>query len=118
MIVHLVLFTPRDGLTDQDRDRVVGALDRALTTIPSIRRYQVGRRIRLGTAYDSLAPGPPEYCGMFEFATREDLKAYLDHPAHAELGQLFYQTSSSAQAFDFETVDADAGARLAAWQSK
>ena len=116
MIVHLVLFTPRDGLADQDRWRVVSALDHVLTTIPSIRRYQVGRRIRLGTAYDALSPGPPHYCCIFEFETREDLRAYLEHPAHVELGQLFYETSSSAQAFDFDTVDADAGARLSSWQ--
>lgn len=117
MIVHLVLFTPRAGLADQDRGRVIAALDLALTDIPSIRRYQVGRRIMLGTGYDALAPGHPQYCGIFEFDTRDDLKAYLEHPAHVALGQLFYETSSSALACDFETADANAGAVLATWQA-
>jgi hypothetical protein len=116
MIVHLVLFTPRATLTDEEHETFRAALDRALSGIPSIRRMQVGRRLRLGTQYDALAPLDFSYVGVLEFDTREALLAYLVHPAHQDLGRLFYETSAHALACDFETVDSDAAAALARWR--
>ena len=96
--------------------RVASALDRALDTIPSVRRYQVGRRLRLGTRYEAAAPIDFSYCAIVEFADRAALEAYLRHPAHEELGQLFYETSAQALACDFETVSAEPGAAIARWR--
>jgi hypothetical protein len=116
MIVHLVLFTPRETLTDQEHETFRAALDRALSGIPSIRRSQVGRRVKLGTQYDARAPLDFSYVGLLEFDDRQDLLAYLAHPAHEDLGRLFYETSANALACDFETVDSDAAAALARWR--
>lgn len=116
MTVHVVLFTPRPDITDDER-RVFGdALERALTVIPSVRRFSVGRRVRPGAAYDQL-PGDFDYCAVIEFANLEGLQAYLQHPAHAELGRLFYTTSRQAFAGDYETVNAAPAKALDAWRT-
>ena len=114
MILHLVLFTPRAGLPVEERQAFGEALERALASIPSVRGYRVGRRFRTGADYDEL-PGDYEYCGVIEFDNREGLQQYLGHPAHQELGRLFYTTASSAFAADFDAVDAAPAAALARW---
>ena len=114
MILHLVLFTPRPGLDTADQGRLATALERALTTIPTVVSYRVGRRVRTGAAYDALS-GSFEFCGVMEFENLEGLAAYLSHPAHVELGQLFYTTSADAFAGDFEAVGRAPAAALRAW---
>ncbi len=115
MIVHLVLFTPREDLTDADRAAFGGALDRALTSIPSIRRFQIGRRVLVGAAYEQSVRDAYEYCGVLEFDDRAALDAYLAHAAHAELGRLFYASSTRTLAHDFETVTSGVADALRAW---
>lgn len=116
MILHVVLYTPKPELSAEDRERFHTALVRALDSIPSIRRYRVGRRLRLGTSYDVTAPGH-QFVGVLEFDDRAGLEAYLAHPNHAELGRCFYEMSAEAFACDFEAVERDVASALAAWDA-
>lgn len=116
MTLHVVLFTPRPDVGDAEREAFGAALEHALTAIPSVRRYRVGRRVRTGAAYDAL-PGDYTYCGVVEFDDQAGLDAYLRHPAHADLGRLFYTTSAHAFAGDFEAVGDAPAAALAGWHS-
>lgn len=116
MILHVVLFTPRPDVSDAERAAFGAALEHALTGIPSVRRYRVGRRVRAGAAYDAL-PGDFAYCGIVEFDDQAGLDAYLRHPAHADLGRLFYATSAHAFAGDFEAVSQMPARALAGWHS-
>jgi Stress responsive A/B Barrel Domain len=118
MIVHLVLFTPRADLADADRQAFAGALDEALTRIPSIRRFQIGRRVLVGAAYEQSAGEGFEYCGIFEFDDRAGLDAYLAHTGHAELGRLFHVTSARTLVHDFETVSSDVPGTLRRWSDR
>jgi hypothetical protein len=117
VILHLVLFTPRASVDAGAQHRFAEALERALTTIPSVASYRIGRRIRFGAPYEAISANF-EYCGVIEFADRHGLAAYLAHPAHAELGQLFYETSGEAFAGDFEAVASAPAAALRAWRSQ
>lgn len=117
MILHLVLFTPRPSIGADTQSRFAEALERALTTIPSVVSYRIGRRIRVGAAYEAIS-ARFEYCGVIEFADRHGLEVYLTHPAHAELGQLFYETSGEAFAGDFEAVASAPAAALGGWRSQ
>ena len=87
MIVHLVLFSPRPDLAETEQADVRDTLQRALTEIPSIRSYKVGRLVTI------------------EVDDERSLSDYLSHPAHQKLGQLFYETSAHALASDFHLVD-------------
>src|SRR5690606_21189661 len=86
VILHLVLFTPRPDLQAGDREALAAALDRALETIPTVRRYRLGRRVRIGAGYEEAEAQDFQYCGLIEFDDRAGLETYLAHPAHAELG--------------------------------
>lgn len=116
MMTHVVLFTPRGDLGETEIARLSTTLSSALDGIPSIRRYQVGRRIRLGTAYDAAAPLDFSYLVIVEVDDRDALVAYLQHPLHEALGRLFYQTSALALASDFESVDRDVDDAIAQWR--
>jgi len=114
--LHVVLFTPRPDVTDTERHTFGEALGLALTSIPSVRGYRVGRRVRTGAAYDAL-PGDFEFCAVIEFDDLDGLREYLGHPAHAELGRLFYATSGDAFAGDYEAVDTSPANALARWHA-
>lgn len=116
MIVHVVLFTPRSDLREDEVNQLSTTLDLALREIPSVRRYLVGRRFRTGAAYDAAAPQDFHYLVTAEFDDADGLAAYVRHPRHEALGQLFYQTSALALASDFQVVDREVPAAIAAWR--
>lgn len=105
MIAHVVLFRPKAALADSERARIVDALRDAHARIPQIRRFIVGTRTLTGKAYDGMARDFP-YFVMLEFDAREDLEAYLTHPAHDALSLSFHQASDAAEAYDFEIGEA------------
>jgi hypothetical protein len=115
MLVHLVLFTPRPDLSPTERDAFARALATALDTIPTIRRYQLGHRIRHGAAYETLMPVNFEYAGILEFDDEAGLRAYLAHPAHEELGRLFYSCSEAALAHDYEMAEGNPELAVRRW---
>lgn len=105
MIAHVVLFTPRPAITDDERRAFVDALEAALRGIPQIVRSTVGRRFIAGRPYDALATAAYDYLAVIEFDSREDLQRYLDHPAHLALAQQFYGQMQVALAYDYDVVD-------------
>jgi hypothetical protein len=112
VIAHIVLFRPKASLDAADRERFVRALALALSGIPEISRAHVGRRIALGRRYDLPDAEAYPFAAVLEFRSREDLVAYLDHPAHRVLGEQFYTASDAALALDFEMLESDALASL------
>jgi Stress responsive A/B Barrel Domain len=117
MIVHIVMYTPKATLSAAEHDTFGAALETALSSIPSVRRYHVGRRYRTGAMYEQLAPIDFSYCGVLEFDDAAGLSTYLAHPAHEELGRLFYVMSEHALACDFETVQSRPAAALTQWRA-
>jgi hypothetical protein len=107
MIAHVVLFRPKDTLTEPQRRTLVDAIGTALLGIPAIKRARVGRRRTLGRNYDSHNAEDYPFAAILEFDTEADLIAYLDHPAHHALGEQFYLTSARALALDFELLETD-----------
>jgi hypothetical protein len=112
MIAHVVLFKPKTGLSDEERAQLLDAMRAAHASIPQIRRFLVGSRVSTGRPYESLARDFP-FFAQIEFATRADLDAYLEHPAHVRLSLGFYHLSEAAEAYDFELSEMpDALSRL------
>lgn len=99
-VIHVALFTPKASLDQAGRDALNASLAAALEGIPLIRRARVARRLTLGRPYDQLSP-PFDYLVLLEFDSEDDLRAYLDHPAHEALGRHFYESSDAAAAWDF-----------------
>ena len=105
MVAHLVLFTPRSDLSPAQRSAFVDTLEQALANIPQIKRARIGRRLNTGRQYDLQNPHQFPYAAILEFETENDLRTYLDHPAHHELGEQFYVASETALAVDFSLVE-------------
>jgi hypothetical protein len=105
VIAHVVLFRPKSALSEAERAAFVRALEHAMAGIPSIARAQVGRRLTLGRLYDAPDAQSYPFAAILEFHSREDLVAYLDHPAHRALGEQFYTAAEAALAIDFEILE-------------
>ena len=102
MIVHLVLFRPRTDLGPADVAGLINAFTRAIDSIPSVRSSRVGRRTRLGAQYEQLPQPDLTYFAMIAFDDVAGLKAYLEHPAHADIGKRFFEASEAQFVYDFD----------------
>ena len=106
MIAHVVLFKPKHGLTTPQRQAVIADLKAAASSIPSVRRLRVGRRIRHGQpGYEQLMREDFEYVVIIEFDDVDGLTSYLQHPQHQAIGKHFVQASTVALAYDYEVED-------------
>ena len=106
MIAHVVLFEPRPDLPVEDRTRVFEDLRLAATTIPTVRRFRVGRRVRHGLpGYEAAMTASYSYAVIVEFDDRAGLEEYLRHPSHHAIGAHFVQSASQAIAYDYEVSD-------------
>jgi hypothetical protein len=106
VIVHVVLFEPRPGLTDDQRRAVVEDLRQAAATIPSVRRCRIGPRLRHGLpGYEQAMRDDYGYAAILEFDDRVGLEAYLRHPAHEAAGRHFSDAASRALAYDYEVSE-------------
>lgn len=102
------MFRLSPTLSAADREAFVRSIEHAFTGVPSIRTVTVGRRILLGAGYESKMESY-DFMATLEFATEADLRGYLEHPAHVELGTRFFGSVDAALVYDFATVP---GSRL------
>ena len=102
MVLHVVLFRPKPGIAESDRNAMFEALDTAAKGIPTVRRFQVGARVTHGAAYEALMIHDFPFAAIIEFDDLEGLQAYLGHPKHEVLGEFFYRLQESALAYDYE----------------
>jgi hypothetical protein len=76
----------RTDLTPEESRAFVAAFERAINEIPTVRTVRIGQRVRHIIDFDNL----------------DGLQAYLAHPAHVELGELFYSCLSAGMVYDYE----------------
>ena len=106
MIAHVVLLQPRPDLTDAQRADALSRLSKAATGVPEIRTLRFGRRIKHGLpGYEQLMQQDFEYALIVEVDDVDALKRYLQAPAHAALGDVFYRATSAALAYDYAWED-------------
>jgi len=111
VIAHIVLLQPRQDLTDEKRREALAALSNVAAGVPEIRRFRLGRRVRHGLpGYEQLMTQDFEYALIIELDDVDALTRYLQAPAHAALGDLFYSATSAALAFDYQLEDVDLSA--------
>ena len=105
MVSHIVLFRPRPSLTAGERQTLVAALRGAVEGIPQIRRATIGKRLLLNRpGYETQMAEHYEYSAILDFNSEADLRAYLDHPSHNELGKLLFTAADAVLAYDFTNV--------------
>jgi hypothetical protein len=111
MLVHVVLFRPRPNLSPAERQRLANALSAAIREIPSVRRAQIGRRVTHGRPYEQLMRANYTHAALIEFDDVAGLKAYLEHPAHEQLGMRFFDSFEEALMYDYDVAEGEEGIR-------
>ena len=96
MILHVVLFRPRPGLEEGQRQGLARAFASAIDNIAAIKRARIGRRRTHGRAYEQLMREDYTHAAILEFDDLAGLRAYLEHPAHTELGSRFFDCFEQA----------------------
>ena len=109
MILHTVLFEPKSDVSEESHRAFVGALRRASKEIPTVRRARVGRLTDIGVTYQQPGDKPYAFVAIFEFDSVEDLRTYLYHPLHQELGRLFWLTCEKTMIHDATAIDVGDG---------
>lgn len=109
MIAHIVLFRPRPELSVSERDALAGAFATALREIPTIRHAWVGHRFTHGRGYEQLMRVDYEYAAVLAFDDAAGLLAYLEHPAHQQLGDRFFSAFADALMYDFQLQEGQEG---------
>jgi hypothetical protein len=107
VIWHLVLLKARDGLGTEDRQALIGAFEKAVREIPTVRDVRIGRRIVHGAGYEATSPDVADFMVSIAFDDLPGLQTYLNHPAHKELGRLFSESVGSAPVYDFAVEGID-----------
>jgi hypothetical protein len=101
MFAHIVLFRPRPDISPTDRQAMFDALQAAASGIPSVRRFHIGTRVKHGPQYEHLMTEDYPFSAVVEFEDLAGLQAYLQHPRHQALGELFYLLVEKALAYDY-----------------
>jgi Stress responsive A/B Barrel Domain len=102
VISHVVLFRPRATLSTGERAALIESLKAAVIDIASIKRTTIGKRILLNRpGYETQMAEHFEYSAILEFGSEADLREYLDHPAHTNLGRLLFTAADAVLAYDF-----------------
>jgi len=102
VIAHIVFFRPRATLSAEQRRALVNALRAAVEGISEIKRATIGKRLLLNRpGYETQMAEHYEYSAILEFDSETDLRAYLDHPSHNDLGRLLFTSADAVLAYDF-----------------
>ena len=105
MIIHVVLFRPKATVLPDERKALARAFEQAVRSVPSVRRAQIGRRVQHGAGYENLPQPDLQYAALLEFDDRSGLDAYMEHPAHSEVGRRFFELMEEGMMFDYEVRD-------------
>ena len=110
MIAHVILYKPRTDISDETKLSILQGLGAAAATIPTIRKLQVGKRVKHGRpGYEQAMREDYEYAVIIEFEDIDGLTAYLSHPAHGSIGKHFSESASSSLAYDYEMLELGTG---------
>ena len=99
MIKHIVLWKLKDHAEGENRERNLERMQALLEAlpglIPEIKVFEVGR---------ALEPSPTTYdLALYsEFASREGLQRYIDHPEHQKVVQYVRAITDQRAAMDYE----------------
>jgi hypothetical protein len=110
VILHIVLYEPKPGLSADNEAEFRAFLLAAVGNIQEIRQVRIGRTVDLGIGYEARSEGQSfGYVAVFEFDSIDKLKAYMAHAAHVALAAQFWKHCDRTMILDVEAEDPTAG---------
>jgi hypothetical protein len=108
VVEHIVLFKPRAGLTDAQRQTLAATMKEAIRDIPHLRRARFGHRVFTGRPYEQMMRADYPFVAILEFDDHAALKAYMVHPVHERLGEVFFECFEDALMYDYALDEGEA----------
>lgn len=106
MIQHIVLYTPKEGLTSSDLRSFAQSVLRVLAGSTDVSRACIGRRALVDAGYErSFGVKTYEFSAVLDFDDGPSLIRYLNSVEHAELGRLFWEACADTVVLEVEAVD-------------
>jgi hypothetical protein len=102
---HIVIFEPKHESSRAELESLLVALKEICPDVSGLSSARIGRRAKLDVAYEENGRWTNLFIGMFEFESRSSLMAYLKHPLHERLGELFWKVCESTTIVDVEMQD-------------
>lgn len=98
MIEHLVLFTVRDGISENQEEELVGDLRALKEKVPGVLELTVGRNF-------SERSGEYTHGLSARFRTRDELQTYIEHPEHRAVVKKLDELTEGRVVVDYEFGD-------------
>ncbi len=95
MIVHIVFFKAKETTTKKELQSLKEELESLPKEIKEITFYEVGLNF-------SSSPRALDMALYSKFHTKEDLKAYANHPAHLQVKEKIEKLCEFTQVVDYE----------------
>ena len=96
MLTHVVLFNFKETATPEQRAKLLQKGAEDLSKIPGVKNLIGGPNVREGSDFSHGL--------VMQFATRQELQAYIDHPLHMDLvNTIWSDTVASYTVFDLES---------------
>lgn len=106
MILHVVLYQPRESASTEERTALTRALDSACREISTIQQVRVGKTVDLNVGYEHRSISQQfDYVAVFEFRDVIDMKAYMVHDHHKNLAEMFWNVCDRTMIMDVEAMD-------------
>ena len=113
MITHLVLFKPQQAIGPEQSAQILERLQRGIAQCPTVRACRIGRRVRHGLpGYEQEMREDYQFVLALDFDDLAGVRAYLEHPAHDQIGGFFTSAASASLAYDYEMVDLGEAGKL------
>ena len=99
MIKHLVMWTVKDQAEGRAKAENLAAMKVGLESLPAL----IPCIVKLEVITDLVAADPAVDMLLYtEFASRDDLKTYAEHPEHKKVAAFNSKVTSSRRLLDFE----------------
>lgn len=106
MVVHVVFFTPKPEVGTDGLRLFAQSIQELLRQIPGVERALVGKALHVPPEYSrSMGETTYEFAAVLEFQSTQQLVEYLNHPAHRQLGRLFWDYCGAAVVMEAEMHD-------------
>ena len=103
MIAHIVLFEPKSELSTDQRRQFLQSLRAAVSAIADVQQVRIGRTFSVGLMpQNNVGVSTYSFAAVLDFADRDALERYLQHPSHEELRRLFWESCHATVIADAE----------------
>lgn len=98
MVRHIVLWSFKPGMNEEEKVRAAARIKRELEELPAL----IPQIVSLKVATEMFGTCNSDVALVSSFKTKADLRTYIDHPEHKRVGQFVRSVLTERKSADFE----------------